>query len=179
MFFVYFIKMGDKILIDGYVILNPAELNEEIWSTLEQKIEEKYILCNHEYGYITKLCKIHNSYTSNIERNSGNVKISVRFLAERILPTIGKQLVCTVHMIFNQGIFAQVGENIKILIPTASIKNGKYTVIDGDDDYSKHSVFKISEPDRTRIIAVDDVIKITINEVKYNKNRYNCIGQLS
>jgi len=170
--------MGDKILIDGHVILNPNELNNEIWDMLEQKIKEKYILCNHEYGYITKLCKIHNHYTSYIERNSGNVKMSVRFLAERILPVIGKQLVCTVHMIFNHGIFAQVGDNIKILIPTASIKNGSYTVIDGDD-CSKHSVFKISDSNETRFITVDDTIKITISDVKYNKNRYNCIGQLS
>ena len=170
--------MSDKILIDGYIILTPDELNQEILYLLEHKIKEKYILCNHEYGYITKLCKIHNGYTSYIERNSGNVKISVRFLAERILPTIGKQLVCTVHMIFNHGIFAQIGENIKILIPAISIKNGKYSVDDGDD-CSKHPVFKISGDDGIKIIESDDTLKITINEVKYNKNRYNCIGQLS
>jgi len=169
--------MNEKLLIDGHIILTPNELNMEIWDMLEQKIKDKYIKCNNEYGCITKLCKIHNTYTTHIERNSGNVKIYTRFLAERILPTIGKQLSCTVHMIFNHGIFAQIGENIKILIPITSIKNGKYTVDEGEDS-SKHSVVKITG-DHPKIIAADDDIKIIIIEVKYNKSRYNCIGQLS
>jgi len=173
--------MDEKILVDGHVILSPDELHLDIYSLLEQKIKDKYIVCNREYGYIKSLCKIHNKFRSDVERNTGNVKIHVRFLAERILPIIGKQLICTVHMIFNHGIFAQIGENIKILIPLASITDGKFfTNGDPTNEGSDQPLFKIEsrDPSKSKIILRDDIITITITEVKYNKNRYNCIGLL-
>ena len=217
--------MTNRILIDGIVVIYPHELNEDMNNLIIEKLNAKYIVCNKQYGCITNISKIHNEYKTYIERNTGNIRIHVKFMAGRILPIIGKLLKCTVHMIFNHGIFAQIDQHIKILIPIASIKNGKFiqntqngsvfeikqnkasasasdstasdstasdsTASDSDstasDSDSTASDSTASDSDSTAsdsdstdtlIIKNGDIIKIKITDVKYNKNRYNCIGEL-
>ena len=164
--------MTDKILINGYIVLHPHELEQNIDNKIIEKINKKYIICNREYGCIMKLDKVHHKYKTSIDRNTGNIKIDVKFTVTRILPQYGKELVCNVHMIFNHGIFAQIGDHIKILVPVDSIKNGKFIQTDG--------VFEIHDSNDAQPITIarGDVIKIKINEIKYSKNRYNCIGEL-
>jgi DNA-directed RNA polymerase subunit E'/Rpb7 len=199
--------MTNRILIDGIVVIYPHELNEDMNNLIIEKLNAKYIVCNKQYGCITNISKIHNEYKTYIERNTGNIRVHVKFMADRILPIIGKLLKCTVHMIFNHGIFAQIDQHIKILIPIASIKNGKFiqntqngsvfeikqnkqikaaestdsetTASDSDSTASdSDSTASDSDSTDTRIIKNGDIIKIKITDVKYNKNRYNCIGEL-
>ena len=118
--------MFDRILIDGIVIIYPYELDQNINDIIIKKLASKYIVCNKKYGCVTKINKIHNQYKTYIERNTSNIKVHIKFMVERILPRIDKRLNCKVHMIFNHGIFAQIDQHIKILIPIASIKNGKF-----------------------------------------------------
>lgn len=231
--------MFDRILVDGIVIIYPYELDQNIDDIIIQKLTSKYIVCNKKYGCITGIKKIHNQYKTYIERNTSNIKVHIKFMVERILPSIGKRLNCKVHMIFNHGIFAQIDQHIKILIPIASIKNGKFiqntpdgsifqieqnksntmsdsndsddentcssdssdendssddscssytNESDEDDSCSNESNGSESNDDNCssksiedkiqRIIKTGDLIKIKITDVKYNKNRYNCIGKL-
>ena len=239
--------MFDRILIDGIVIIYPYELDQNINDIIIKKLASKYIVCNKKYGCVTKINKIHNQYKTYIERNTSNIKVHIKFMVERILPRIGKRLNCKVHMIFNHGIFAQIDQHIKILIPIASIKSGKFIQNtpdgsifqieqnksnntpasndsdsnndscssesndsddddscssesnDSDDDDSCSSESNDSDEDDScssesddsdeddscssedkiqRIIKTGDLIKIKITDVKYNKNRYNCIGKL-
>ena len=202
--------MFDRILIDGIVIIYPYELDQNINDIIIKKLASKYIVCNKKYGCVTKINKIHNQYKTYIERNTSNIKVHIKFMVERILPRIDKRLNCKVHMIFNHGIFAQIDQHIKILIPIASIKNGKFIQnspdgsifqieqnnmppsndsvsndsVSNDDSCSSESNDSdeddscSSEDKIQRIIKTGDLIKIKITDVKYNKNRYNCIGKL-
>ena len=163
--------MHESIVINGMITLHPNELHTNISEIIEQKIRNKYIVCNKEYGCVNNIIKIHKNYTTEVERNSGLIKLYIKFLVQRILPTVGKKLKCIVHMIFNHGIFAQIEQNIKILIPTSELHNA--TFISHDKEYGG-SVFATPSGK----IKVNDTIEIIITDVKYSKNRYNCIGNL-
>lgn len=163
--------MHESIVINGMITLYPNELHINLYETIEEKIRDKYIVCNKEYGCVNNILKIHNNYTTHVERNSGLIKLYIKFLVERILPTVGKKLRCDVHMIFNHGIFAQIEQNIKILIPTTELHDS--TFISHDNEHGGPVFVTPSGK-----IKVHDTIEIIITEVKYNKNRYNCIGKL-
>jgi DNA-directed RNA polymerase subunit E'/Rpb7 len=123
--------MTENILVNGTVILNPQELHNNIQEIIHSKIYKKYIGCSKEFGYITSISKIHHTFQIDVDRNTANVKIFIPFLVERLLPKIGTKIKATVHMIFTHGIFAQIGDSIKILVPTDTIKNGKLVVNNG------------------------------------------------
>ena len=107
-------------------------MHTNISEIIEQKIRNKYIICNKEYGCVNNILKIHNNYVTHVERNSGLIKLYIKFLAKRILPSVGKKLTCVVHMIFNHGIFAQIEQNIKILIPTTELHDSTFISHDNE-----------------------------------------------
>ena len=165
--------MSDTILIEGTVRFAPNELNHNIRQLLVEKLSAKYITCNINNGYIQKIVKINNKYTTLIDNNSSDIVISIKFMAQRILPTIGMKLDCVVNTIFNHGIFAQIEDKIKILIPVATMRDYSFDH-SGSVEAPGIPVFKSS----TVTIGKHDTIKIIITDVKYSKNRYNCIGKL-
>ena len=171
--------MSDIVLVDAHIVLAPSELHENLSTILPRKLEQKYIGCNKEYGCVVRLHKIDNNYTTEIDGNSGNILIYTKCLVERILPEVRKIFKCTVHMIFNHGIFAQLGENIKILIPKTTMSGYEF-LQSGDDQYPDIPIFKNTHkqahPD---IISKHQKINIEVVDVKYNNHRYNCIGKLT
>lgn len=165
--------MSNNILLEGSVMLAPDELNQDIQQLLVEKLVKKYVTCNINHGYIKRILKIHNNYTTLIDNNSGNIIFNMKFLVERILPEIGMKLDCVVHTIFSHGIFAQVADKIKILIPVATMQEYSF-IRDGTDEMPNIPVFKSNE----KTICKDTKLQIIITDVKYGKNRYNCIGKL-
>lgn len=163
--------MPDTIYVSGNVLLNPSELNENWKSTLVDHIKKKYINCTKQHGYITKIVSISNKITSQINSDTCYIKFNVNFIAEHILPAPGKTLECTVNMLFGHGIFAEISDKIKILIPIASLKDYKF-------DNKNHSFIPIDKKSTKQPISKGDKVKIEISEIKYEKNRYNCIGNL-
>ena len=170
--------MYDKIIIAGFVIITPNELNQNLQEILYTKLTKSYTTCSREHGCVRAIDKIDTNFTSEIEADTSNIRINIKFLVERILPEVGKKINCTVHMIFNHGIFAQIGENIKILIPATSI-NGQYYA-QGTDGYPDMPVYEIKskKTSKNSTVTKNSTIAIEITDVKYNKNRYNCIGKL-
>ena len=167
--------MSTTLIIEGNVTLTPSELRENIQELLVSKLNKKYLTCNINYGYVYKILAVHNKYTTLIDNNSSNINFDLKFKIERILPIVNMKLNCTVHTIFNHGIFAQVEDKIKILVPSSTISD--YFFQKNQSDSIPASCF--CKKDKSSIIKKNDTISIIITDVKYSKNRYNCIGKLS
>ena len=71
-------------------------------------------------------------------------------------------------MIFNHGIFAEIDDKIKILIPDHTLKTDGYQFDKTDNVYNGNNT----------TIKKQDKILIEIIDIVYN-NKYDCIGKLS
>lgn len=165
--------MANNILINGTIQFTPNEIEEDIYPKILDKINKKYIKCNMEHGYVLKIQKIDKKFSVKINNNTSNIIFYIKFIAQRILPEVDKILTCKVQAIFNHGIFAQIEDKIKIIIPIASLSKFSY-IKDGNETFPDTPIFYSEK----RTIHKDMYIKIQIIDVKYAKNRYNCIGKL-
>jgi len=121
--------------------------------------------CNKEDGYILKINKIIKIIENNITSN-GELEFLVEFEADTLYPEKDKIFEGNVCMIFSAGIFINIKDVFKILIPLNELKEYKY-------DSSKNNFAK-----EDKNIKVGDLIKVSILDTKYSKKSFSCFGKL-
>lgn len=152
-------KINQKISID------PKFLDSEIKNHLFNKLQKTMIgKCSLEYGYILKINKIISIEDNLIAPANSLVIFNVIYEADILKPEVGQELVGTVCMIFKHGIFVDIYEKMKILIPSSSMESYIF----------KNSCFV---SDNTKI-SVGINVKIKIVMIKYEKKNFSCIGKL-
>jgi polyribonucleotide nucleotidyltransferase len=82
-------------------------------------------------------------------------------------PDINSIYVDKVSMIFGGGLFINIKNKIKVLIPVSSLINYKF-------DASTKTFIK---NDKT-VVKENDEIKVKITGIKYSKKNFNCFGEL-
>ena len=82
-------------------------------------------LCNKEHGYILKINKIIKIKENNITSN-GELEFLLDFEADTLYPEKDKIFEGNVCMIFSAGIFVNIKDIFKILIPLNELKNYVY-----------------------------------------------------
>jgi DNA-directed RNA polymerase subunit E'/Rpb7 len=154
-------------IIEKRICVDHEYLNRDINSYIFQKIKDVTLNeCTKEFGYILsikKLVKIKDNYISNV--NCDNI-FTVVFDAETLKPENGKKFTGVVCMIFAGGIFLNILDKQKVLIPVSSLI-----------DY----VFKPSEKcfkKKDKTIKEGDVIDVIITGTKYSKQSFSCFGSI-
>jgi DNA-directed RNA polymerase subunit E'/Rpb7 len=148
-------------IIKKRVYLDPRYLDEKIMDHLLQRIIELYVgECTKEYGHILSVKKI-----IEILHNEDTI-FTLLFEAETLKPDVGNVLEGTVCMLYKDGIFTQVSEKQKMLIPNLSIKGYTY-----DETFQTYSNGKNK-------IKEGDKIKAVVTASQYNKKNFSCIGCL-
>jgi DNA-directed RNA polymerase subunit E'/Rpb7 len=154
-----------KNLIIGEIYLSPSELNENFYEIIKKKTVTKYEKISFEtIGYITEVLfpiTIHDSVIK-----SDYIKINISFYAIVFQPGKGVKLTAEIQVIFNHGIFCFF-ENLKILIPTNTLKNFR---LEGN---KLHSIEK-----KEKILCTGDKIEVKLTEYRYEKKQFSCIGIL-
>lgn len=164
--------MYENLIIDSFVTLEPNEFDNNWKNKIAEKIKQKYLGCTNKYGYIVEVLQIENNIDTVFDDNSVAIKCNTKIRIKRINPIIGKQLECTINMIFGHGIFAQIDDKIKILVPHNTLVQKGYNFNKMTNEYTKGT------GTTTESIVKLQKIKIEITDVKYSKNMYNCIGKL-
>ncbi len=119
--------------------------------------------CSKDDGYIlsvTRLVRIDDNYISLANSVATFV---VTFEAETLKPIKGSIVDGKVSLIISQGIFVEVQEYLKILIPSDKMEEQKY-----DPDLLSFGNIKQGME-----------IRIVIEEIKYEKKKFICIGKLN
>jgi DNA-directed RNA polymerase subunit E'/Rpb7 len=148
-------------IIKKRVYLDPQYLDENIMNHLLKKINELYVgECSKEYGHILSIIQI-----LKIIDNEDTI-FTVLIEAETLKPDVGIILEGTVCMLFKDGIFTQISEKQKMLIPNLTIKG--YTYDETSQTYSNGKK-KIKEGDK---------IQAVVTASQYNKKNFSCIGCL-
>jgi DNA-directed RNA polymerase subunit E'/Rpb7 len=149
-------------IITRRIYLDPAFLDENIMEHLLRKCKELSVgECTKEHGHIVSVSRILDVL------NNEDTIFTVRFEAQTLKPKAGDKLSGTVCMLYKDGIFAQISNKQKILIPAVSIKG--YTYDDVSRTYSNGKK-KISEGDEIHAI---------VTASQYNKQNFSCIGSLA
>jgi hypothetical protein len=156
-----------RITIDKKIYLEPKYLDSKLVSHIYKILQEQMIgKCDKNYGYILKIYESLNIIGNTVASASSGVFFNVRFDIKTLKPKIGGVYQGTVCMLFQEGIFVEVSNKMKILIRIDKM---------GDYKYSKsRNVFKKND----KTISKDDTVEILIEMIKYEKQNFNCIGSL-
>ena len=149
--------INQKVSIASKYLDNNIE--KHILDKLKKTMEGK---CTLDNGYIINVNKIINLGENKIGRANSLVVFNLTYEAEILRPQKGDILFGTVCMIFHHGIFVNVKEKMKVLIPATSMSSYVYNQID-------NSFGPISK-------GID--ISIEIVMIKYEKKQFSCIGKL-
>ena len=149
-------------VITRRVYLNPKFLDENIMEHLLGRCKELSVgECTKEHGHIL-------SISDNLEvlKNEDTI-FTVKFEAHTLKPKPGDKLSGKVCMLYKDGIFAQISDKQKILIPAACINGYKYD--DASRTYSNGS----------KKIVEGDQIHAIVTASQYSKQNFSCIGCLA
>ena len=162
--------MHDELVIEGCVVLQPAEFNNNWKNTIVDKVKSKYLGCTEKYGYIIDILQISNQIDTKLDSNTTMITCNIIIKVLRIKPEKHKIITCKVQMIFNNGIFAQIDDKIKILVPN--------DVLEIDNYMFQKTTNKYYNNDTKQTISKNDLINVMITDLQYSKNKYNCIGNM-
>ena len=158
--------MITKKIIEKKVYLKYEYLDKNYKNNiLTNLIEITKNLCNKEHGYILKINKIIKIKENNITSN-GELEFLLDFEADTLYPEKDKIFEGNVCMIFSAGIFVNIKDIFKILIPLNELKNYVY-------DNTENKFVKDN-----KIIKVGDIIKVIIIDTKYSKKSFSCFGKI-
>lgn len=156
-----------NVIIERRICVDPQYLNKNIKLAIFEKIKESSKNeCTKENGYILdviKIIKIKDNYISNV---NSEIVFIVEFEVNTLKPEIGKKLSGNVCMVFSGGLFINVKDKIKVLVPINSLK--KYNF-----DPTKKNFFN-----KTSKIEEGDLISIVITGIKYAKKNFSCFGEI-
>ena len=122
--------MSEVITLQRKITLESEFLNKDIKKNILNKLKESIVNeCNQDYGYFLNIIKLKKISSSDISSNCENVFI-VEFEAEILKPAVGKKFDGDVCMILLSGIFLDIQNKLKVLIPTTTLKNYSFNQIE-------------------------------------------------
>lgn len=148
-------------IIQKTIYLDPKYLDNNIMEHLLSTLKNNMIgSCNKEFGHILSINKIIKIlYTEDTFFN-------LEFESETLKPNIGDIFDGEVKMISKNGIFAEIKNIQKVLIPISCLQDYNFNI---EEKSFVNGDFSIKEKNN---------IKICIKNVQYSKNNFNCIGYL-
>lgn len=156
-----------KVTLERRIFLEPKYLDNDIMSHIKDKIKREFVgKCTKDDGHIL-------SVNSILEVcNNEDTIFSVKFDAEVLKPSVGDILEGVVCMIFKDGVFINISQVQKMLIPSIMLPD--YTYDDVENKFVKNDVSDQEES----IISEGDVVTGKVTAVKYNKQNFSCVGSL-
>jgi DNA-directed RNA polymerase subunit E'/Rpb7 len=165
--------MISKIVIEKKICLNSEYLSGDIKSHLLNKIRDMTLNeCTKDYGYFLNVNKIDRIKDNFISSNCENV-FSVLFEVDVLKPEINKVFMGKVCMIFLNGIFINIKDKLKVLIPISAITEYKF-----DQENKCFNLIDLKDKKKKKVIKNDDELNVIISGIKYSKKNFSCFGLL-
>jgi len=155
------------VTIKHKVSIEAKYLDNNIEEHLLNKIKTRVVgKCYIDHGYILNVTKIINIGNNTISSVNSFVVFDVTYEADVLKPEIGDIYSGSVCMIFQHGIFVDVKNKLKVLVPIKSMK----TYVFEDD-------FFVNKKENSKI-SISSELSIRIIMIKYEKKEFSCIGEL-
>ena len=148
------------------VCLEPNLITESVQKNIQDRLKSIYLKkCTRKNGYIVS---IHDriKIISNTITDNGSILFYVEFYVETLKPYIGQIVKGEVFMVFDGGIFVMIEGEMKVLIPVFKLSHMTYNKA----GYFEHNNSRIK---------ISDNIDVKIDQIEYEKCKFNCIGSLA
>ena len=163
--------MSTLHLIKKRICLDPEFLDNNYKSFLYKKIKDNIQNeCDKQYGYFLDLKRIVKIEDNNITSNS-QIIFNVEFEVETLLPIKDKDFEGTICMIFVSGVFVNVKNKLKILLPVSELLGYEY-------DHVTNTFLSKDKKTKYKNLKKDDVINVKILDLKYSKKQFSCFGKI-
>ncbi len=129
--------------------------------------------CSKEYGHIISIKNIQRIVDHKIGRANADNVFTLEFKALTLNPKIGMEVCGTVCMIYKDGIFINIMDKQKMLIPALTLTGEE----DDDDNYGFDIItghYKVAG----NWIKVGTDIKAVVTASQYNNGLFSCLGYL-
>jgi DNA-directed RNA polymerase subunit E'/Rpb7 len=157
----------NKITITRRICMHSKYLDQDISDHILRELTSLTLNeCGKEHGHIISVNKINKIVNHKIGRaNSDNV-FTVEFEALSLNPKVGTAVVGRVCMVYKDGIFINIMNKQKMLIPATSLIKYEFDELTGSYKGSESS------------IRVDDELEAVITASQYRNGRFSCYGAL-
>ena len=150
------------VLIRRRVCLEPRFLDSNIERHILDKVSEDVAEeCTQKHGYILEVSRL-----VRIVSSEGTIFI-VELEAETFKPVGGAKVEGTVCMVYQDGIFINIRNKQKMLIPTSSLPEHMF------DEIGR--AFHVGDTK----ITVGDTIRAVVTAAKYSNGKFSCFGSLA
>lgn len=139
-----------------------SNLKDHLYKKLSNSLRNK---CTQTSGYVVSVSP-DIEITDNTVNIHGQGLFEVSYSVQTLKPKEGQILEGKVCMIFRQGVLIEVHGKMKVLIPPDRM--GKYKF----DEFSETFKYK------SKTIQEGDIISVKIDMIKYENNKFDCIGIL-
>lgn len=152
--------------METIVIIHPTELHSELHSLLVQKIRQRMVQgeCTRDHGYLIEVRDLDRILDNKVSYD-GTVLVRCVFDVTYFKPEVGMEMKENVIDIFEQGIFCNIKNRIRTLIPRVSLVGYTYT----KDGYTAPGGL---------VIRQGTQIQIRIMQTRYLNGNYSCIAHL-
>jgi len=121
--------------------------------------------CDQEHGYILKVYDNVRILENTVATTSPGVFFHIEFSIKSLKPKKDYTYKGVVFTVFAVGIFVEVLNKMKILVPTDKMDGYKF----------KNNSFKKGND----AICTGSTVFVTVELIKYENHNFNCIGRLS
>lgn len=156
-----------SVIIQKRICVEPMFLDSNLLHYLLQKLKKTFINeITKENGYILEVKKIIKINDNFISSANSDIVFNVQFEALTLNPKIDDIYESKVFYISSCGIFVNIFDKIKILIPRQSMN--EYEL-----DEKLNLYFK-----QDKIIKTQDIIPVKVTAIKFNKKIITIIGNI-
>lgn len=161
--------MTTILVVERRICLEPEKFDKNLKEHILNKVKENSTNeCSKEYGYILSVNRLINIKDNNISSNCEHV-FTIEIEIENLKPEIGKNFMGTVCMIFAGGIFINIKNKLKVLIPVSNISKYKH-------DQEKNCFVNINNAKKN--IKQGDELEVIISGIRYSKQNFSCFGNM-
>lgn len=154
--------------IEKRICLNSKYLDQNLMDHILSKITElTFDKCTKKYGYILKINKINKIVSHEIGRANIDNIFSIIFNADIFKPEKDLKISGTVCMIYKDGIFINILNKQKMLIPKSNLNK-----------FIFNEELQIYQDEKDNKIKIGDIINAKMSAVSYNNQTYSCFGTI-
>lgn len=159
----------NRKLITKTIVLESQHLGYQIDERIKEQTQKIVGDCNEEYGYIVSVGDF-EIYDTEISRATSENIFKLKIWVETLKPEVDTTYKCTTtSCIDKNGIYATIGERLRIRIAEKSMADWKFN----------SNGYEQTVGGKTRRITVGSIVDVKITAIKYNNGNFLCIGVLN
>lgn len=170
------------------IMLEPKHLTPGIHDFVYDMVKKKYEkTCSDEHGLIISIDRI-IGMDNLINKDSIFITFMVTFEARTLKPVVGLEISFVPILLIQKGIFGKMHDFINFFVPDVTLTESGYTHDSSNNSFTRVEIVEETIKKNKRNVKVnkeikhsitkDSMVKVVIEQIKYDTIKYNCIVRL-